>query len=364
MINISKIVFALIGLVSFFNVTSNAGAESTIKLQNASVERCLNVHGRDNTDGGSVTLYACADTSDQEWDVVSSNDNWIKLKNRSSGRCLNIHRGQEDREGGLISVYSCANTPDQDWRIIPLGTHIQLQNRSTGRCLNIHKGKHNFNGAPATSYTCANTTDQKWTMSTIGSDGTVNQLSEAVIINWLLNRDRFAEETRSAIQERELADAIASGNLRVVEEPPSVEIIVLDEYVLGPNLGDFVVTNESRRAQVQPKVNVIVVGRDPKGLKFIELLDISIEPYCAEKPQNPKGIPSYYAAPSHTIPGKRSETPASSAIAETIITVTKFLDLHGGAKEASRWCPKDRPLLGDVSVRLQAEAIDVKVVVA
>lgn len=162
--------------------TQIAAAENIVKLQSASVGRCLNVHaGRDNSEGGSVTLYDCADTRDQEWETISPNGRWIKLRNRSTQRCLNIHGGSQNREGGLISVYSCANTPDQEWRIMTAGSHTQLKNRSTGRCLNVHKGRHNYNGAPATAYSCANSVDQKWTMSTIGDDGAIGSVSSQLV---------------------------------------------------------------------------------------------------------------------------------------------------------------------------------------
>ncbi|WP_299843999.1 RICIN domain-containing protein [uncultured Roseovarius sp.] len=161
-----RTLFVFIAAVPFIllGVSGPSLAQTIIKLDNVSTNRCLNVHGgKDNFDGGAATVYSCARTPDQDWEILFSGSTWIRLKNRGSNRCLNIHRGKDDFEGGRITVYRCSSSPDQQWQVIrrPNGV-IKLKNRSTGRCLNLNRGAHDFEGAPATSYSCANTTDQEW----------------------------------------------------------------------------------------------------------------------------------------------------------------------------------------------------------
>lgn len=134
-----------------------------VRLKNKSTSRCLNVHGGDNREGGSASVFSCAETHDQEWFVVIGfpDRRWLKLVNRSSGKCLNIHGG-DNVEGGHVSIYTCADTPDQQWERLLVGDSVKFKHRATGRCLNVHRGNHNFDRAPVTSYTCATSPDQEW----------------------------------------------------------------------------------------------------------------------------------------------------------------------------------------------------------
>ena len=138
-------------------------SRSIIKLQNVATNRCLNVHGRENKEGGLASIYSCADTRDQQWYIqpITQTSKWFQLKNLATGKCLNIH-GADNVEGGVVTVYSCANTQDQQWEQTFEGSEVRIKHRVSGRCLNVHRGRHNFDGGPVTAYTCAPTPDQKW----------------------------------------------------------------------------------------------------------------------------------------------------------------------------------------------------------
>ena len=134
---------------------------SEYKYKNVSTNRCLNLHGRDNQEGGISSLFSCAETHDQDWYVVFDEAPWVHLVNRSSGKCLNVH-GRDNTDGGLVTVYTCATTPDQQWRVIDIGADkVKFRNRQTNRCLNV-AGRDDREGGPATVYSCANTPDQEW----------------------------------------------------------------------------------------------------------------------------------------------------------------------------------------------------------
>lgn len=142
--------------------------------------------------------------------------------------------------------------------------------------------------------------------------------------------------------------------------PPEVRIFVADHIVRDPDPGDFEVTTENRTAVTWPSVHFAVLGEDPQGIRFVELLDISIEPTCAQTPEShdgrPPGVPTFLAAPVVVVPGDRIEVSLSSDRASTRIPLFRYLNLHGGARSASRWCPEDRPLLGNATARLRARA--------
>ncbi len=142
--------------------------------------------------------------------------------------------------------------------------------------------------------------------------------------------------------------------------PPSVRISVADVYVRDPDPGDFVVSTVDRSAQVSGYVMVSAFGEDSQGVRFVEILDITIEPTCAPTPVGrdgrPPAPPTFLRAPVTVISGQRAETPASSSVATTRVPVFKSINLRGGSVEASRWCPEDRPLLGNAIARIRARA--------
>ena len=53
-------------------------------------------------------------TVNVKW-IRDSDDPNVKLNNQSTDRCLNIHSGQHDFEGGPVTSYTCADTTDQEW---------------------------------------------------------------------------------------------------------------------------------------------------------------------------------------------------------------------------------------------------------
>lgn len=142
--------------------------------------------------------------------------------------------------------------------------------------------------------------------------------------------------------------------------PPEVTIFIADHNVRDSATGDFRVTTEDRTAVTSASVHFAVLAEDAEGVRFVELLDITLEPTCSAIPESGggrvPGLPSYYAAPLVVVPGDRIDVPLSSDRAITRIPMFQHLDLYGGARSASRWCPEDRPLLGNTTARLRARA--------
>ncbi len=147
---------------------------------------------------------------------------------------------------------------------------------------------------------------------------------------------------------------------RADASPPSVRIVVPDTYVRSPAPGDFVVAGESASAWVHAHVGFSAIAEDMQGVRFVEILDIRIEPSCAPTPVSrdgrPPAPPTFLAAPPIVLPGTRIEVPASSMRATTRLPVFRSISLTGGDVTASRWCPPDRPLLGNAVARVRARA--------
>lgn len=139
--------------------------------------------------------------------------------------------------------------------------------------------------------------------------------------------------------------------------PPEVRILVADGYVRRPDPGDFVVTDEDATAVTTSSVHFAVIADDPEGVRFVELLDITIEPTCARTPEgDPPPVPSFSAAPAVVVSGDRIDVPLSSERATTRIPLFRYLNLYGGSRGDSAWCPEDRPLLGNATASFRAQA--------
>jgi|GEM_PF-5867714 len=88
-------------------------------IRSANGRACLNLKTSvENREGGRVKWAGCSSHPDQQWDLTAfqtANGMQNRVRNVNSGKCLNVHRGRDNRDGGNVTVYSCANTPDQRW---------------------------------------------------------------------------------------------------------------------------------------------------------------------------------------------------------------------------------------------------------
>lgn len=115
--------------VTISNCRATAGDSQTVQFVKLAKDRwsirsanggaCLNLKTSvENREGGRVKWAGCSSHRDQQWNTIavqtlSGMQN--KIQHAGSGKCLNVHRGRDNHDGGNVTVYSCANTPDQRW---------------------------------------------------------------------------------------------------------------------------------------------------------------------------------------------------------------------------------------------------------
>lgn len=149
----------LLATVSLCGAT-NLQADEFVKFKSRSTDRCLNVHGRENREGGDTSLYRCTDTPDQEWTIVPVGSGFSRIVNQATGRCLAI---QGSGSAMAARVYRCSTSQNQHWRVLRNSTHGGVvQHRRLNACLNANSRRHDYNGAPATATACINSVDQRF----------------------------------------------------------------------------------------------------------------------------------------------------------------------------------------------------------
>ena len=94
-------------------------AKDRWSIRSANGGACLNLKTSvENREGGRVKWAGCSSHRDQQWNLTAAQTSvgmQNKIQHTGSGKCLNVHRGRDNRNGGNVTVYSCADTPDQRW---------------------------------------------------------------------------------------------------------------------------------------------------------------------------------------------------------------------------------------------------------
>jgi hypothetical protein len=138
---------------------------------------------------------------------------------------------------------------------------------------------------------------------------------------------------------------------------PSVKILIADPYVKQPASGVLTTETGRRFARVEPFINIAVVGHDPEGVRFIELDDIIIQPFCSTRaPEDGDAASPDQAAAPVTRPGERIALPGSSQTATTRLTLVEPLHIADGVNQPSPHCPEAHPVLVNAVTRLKARA--------
>lgn len=138
----------------------------------------------------------------------------------------------------------------------------------------------------------------------------------------------------------------------------SVQINVPDAYIRTP-AGDFIVRGADAQARAEGQyVTFSVIGEDPEGVRFVQLNEIVITPWCAERPVSsggrPPPPPSPRPAPAYGLRGDRIETSGADGTATTRIPLTRTVGVTLYV-ETTR-CPSDRPIIHGAEVRLRGLA--------
>ena len=72
--------------------------------------RCLDVSGRNYSNGAKVILYNCHGGANQKWQVVNGSIRGL------GGKCLDVS-GENAVDGTPIIMYKCTGRKNQQWRI-------------------------------------------------------------------------------------------------------------------------------------------------------------------------------------------------------------------------------------------------------
>jgi hypothetical protein len=113
--------------------------------------RCIDVTGRQATDGNPLQIWRCENIPGQKWTFYK--DGTL----RSMGLCMDVAWGSHD-DGAVIQLANCHGGPAQHFYFSSAG---DLVNAGADKCVDV-KDKGTANGTRLQLWQCAGTSNQKW----------------------------------------------------------------------------------------------------------------------------------------------------------------------------------------------------------
>lgn len=131
----------------------NSGIRGGVALRNQWSGKCLQTMGQEKTNGSTVNIWDCTNTTNQFWSFTARGE----LRNNWSGKCLQT-MGQDRDNGSLVNIWDCTGTSNQLWERTSSG---EARNQWSGKCLQT-MGQERANGSPVNIWDCTNTSNQFW----------------------------------------------------------------------------------------------------------------------------------------------------------------------------------------------------------
>jgi hypothetical protein len=134
-----------------------------LTLVAAHSEKCLDVAGFSQTDGGAVHQWGCHGGANQQWVLNQVVPGTYTVKSVHSGKCLDVAGGSL-ADGGTVYQWTCHGGTNQQWRLSgppTVGQVVTLTAVHSGRCLDV-QGLSVENGATVYQWGCHGGANQQW----------------------------------------------------------------------------------------------------------------------------------------------------------------------------------------------------------
>ncbi len=195
------------------SATPSAGKIYTLK--NRGSGRTLDIASKSNSNGANAQQWgtdASTTGTHRQWEVISTDGDYVRLKGVDSGKCLEVSAGS-NANGANIQQWAYQGTTHQQWEIISTSDgYFRIKSRDSGKSLEIG-GYNDSNGGNAQQWKYVGNEYQQWLFTEVGSDdgggGSGSSYPGALIglstSDWKLNA--FTGSPSSSTYEDDVLDA-------------------------------------------------------------------------------------------------------------------------------------------------------------
>ncbi|HET9646431.1 MAG TPA: RICIN domain-containing protein [Burkholderiaceae bacterium] len=134
-------------------------AQSVSPLQSSATGQCMDVSGASQTVGANVIQWACASSSNQQWQAATAGG-YTTFKAAHSGQCLDVS-GASTQPGAAAIQWSCTGSANQQFTMRAQGAGFALVARHSGLCLGLENNA-TAQGTRITQQTCNGAATQTW----------------------------------------------------------------------------------------------------------------------------------------------------------------------------------------------------------
>lgn len=150
--------------------TPLVGGIYTITCVNSN--RTLDIENKSNSNGADLQVWGTdvnTTGTHRQWEVLSTDGDYVRLKGVDSGKCLEVSGGSNSNNAN-VQQWSYQGTTHQQWEILPVGdNNYRLKNRDSGKSLRV---SGTSNGSTATQYAYQGWNSQKFYFTEVGGDTT------------------------------------------------------------------------------------------------------------------------------------------------------------------------------------------------
>ncbi|WP_432929829.1 RICIN domain-containing protein [Microbispora sp. CA-135349] len=129
-------------------------------------DKCLDVYGRDTSDGARVVQWTCGNEwPNQEFRFVATSDGYYTIRAEHSGKCLDVY-GRDTSDGVRVVQWTCNGAANQEWRLDQKDNgYFTVVARHSGKCLDVY-GRDTANEARIVQWSCGKGwPNQEWRLA-------------------------------------------------------------------------------------------------------------------------------------------------------------------------------------------------------